>query len=95
MILIISCTYLIKPYFSNFTTKWARSPGGRNLGVVMTEGAQWLGQRNFTVKQLKNFGFGKKDLEGVIVEEARDLVEHIDSLGGLVKVNDSLLLFLF
>ena len=56
----------------------------------MTEGAQWLGQRNFTVKQLKNFGFGKKDLEGVIVEEARDLVEYIDSLGGLVKVNDSL-----
>ena len=53
----------------------------------MTEGAQWLGQRNFTVKQLKNFGFGKKGLEGVIVE---DLVEHIDSLGGLVKVNDSL-----
>ena len=56
----------------------------------MTEGAQWLGQRNFTVKQLKNFGFGKKDLEGVIVEEARDLVEHIESLGDIVKVNDSL-----
>ena len=56
----------------------------------MTDGARWIGQRNFTVKQLKNFGFGKKDLEDVIIEQARDLVDHIESLGDLVKVDSSL-----
>ena len=56
----------------------------------MTEGAQWLGQKNFTVRQLKNFGFGKKDLEDVIVDEARDLVAYIESKEGLLRVNGSL-----
>ena len=46
----------------NYTTDWARSTGGRSLGVVMTDGKQWLGQKLFTVKQLRNFGFGKTSL---------------------------------
>merc|ERR1712215_230632 len=39
---------------SNHTTLWARSTNGVSLGVVMTDGARWVGQRNFTVRQLKN-----------------------------------------
>ena len=56
----------------------------------MTEGAQWIGQKNFTVKCLKNFGFGKKDLEGVIIEQACELVDYIESFKGSVPVNGSL-----
>ena len=32
-------------------------------GYISTSGKRWSSQRNFTVKHLKNFGFGKKDLE--------------------------------
>ena len=56
----------------------------------MTDGARWLGQRNFTVKQLKNFGFGKKDLEVAIFKEARDLVDHMLTLGEQIKIDSSL-----
>ena len=56
----------------------------------MTEGAQWIGQKNFTVKCLKNFGSGKKDLEGVIIEQACELVDYIESFKGSVPVNGSL-----
>ena len=56
----------------------------------MTEGARWTGQRNFTVKQLKNFGFGKRDLEVGISKEANDLVNHMLSLGEQVKIDSSL-----
>jgi len=43
----------------------------------MTDGKRWSSQRNFTVKHLKNFGFGKKDLEIVIQREALSLVNHL------------------
>ena len=56
----------------------------------MTDGAQWLGQRNFTVKQLRNFGFGKRGMEEVITKQANDLVDHIKSLGNIAKVDGSL-----
>ena len=56
----------------------------------MTDGARWLGQKNFTVKQLKNFGFGKKSLEGVMVEEAISMIEYIDSFNGNLTVDGTL-----
>jgi len=75
---------------SNHTTNWARSTAGVSLGVVMTEGPRWTGQRNFTVKQLKNFGFGKNELEAGIYKEAKDLVEHMMSQGEEIKIDSSL-----
>merc|ERR1712032_988509 len=62
---------------NNFTTNWARCMGGESLGIVMTDGKRWTSQRSFAVKHLRNFGFGKKDLEVVIEREASSLVEHI------------------
>ena len=42
-----------------------------------SKGKRWASQRNFAVKHLRNFGFGKKDLEVVIEREASNLVEYI------------------
>jgi len=50
---------------------------GESLGIVFTDGKRWASQRNFAVKHLRNFGFGKKDLEVVIEREATSLVNHI------------------
>ena len=47
------------------------------MGIVMTDGKRWASQRNFAVKHLRNFGFGKKGLEVVIEREASNLVQHI------------------
>ena len=47
------------------------------LSVANFKGKRWTSQRNFAVKHLRNFGFGKKDLEVVIEREASNLVEYI------------------
>ncbi len=44
----------------------------------MTEGELWKEQRRFTIKQLKDVGVGKSSLEGIILDEIRDLVSDMN-----------------
>lgn len=44
----------------------------------MTEGELWKEQRRFTIKHLKDVGIGKSSLEGIILDEIRDLVSDMD-----------------
>jgi len=62
----------------NYTTLWARSVGGRNLGLVFTDGQFYWNQKHFAVKHLKNFGFGKTSLQTVIVDQANDLTNFLE-----------------
>ena len=64
--------------FRNYTTLWARSVGGRNLGLVFTDGQFYWNQKHFAVKHLKNFGFGKTSLQTVIVDQANDLTSFLE-----------------
>ena len=66
----------------NYTTKWARSLGGKNLGVVFTDGSFYNSQKLFLVKQLKQFGFGKTSLETVIVEQANSMANYLEENAG-------------
>lgn len=75
---------------SNVITDWIRSTGGVSLGLVWSEGSSWTSQRNFTLKQLKNFGFGKRDLETAIWKEADEFVDYMLSLGDEVRIESSL-----
>ena len=75
---------------SNFTTRWARSVGGTNQGIVFTDGPLYHSQKHFMVKQLRNFGFGKTSLETVMVEQANLLTEHLEANTGQVLVNNEL-----
>ena len=56
----------------------------------MTDGAGWLGQKNFTVKQLKTLGLNRK--ANVMFGEALGLVQDIGSFGGYLTVDSSFLL---
>ncbi|XP_023347441.1 methyl farnesoate epoxidase, partial [Eurytemora carolleeae] len=51
---------------------------GQKLGLLFNDGEAWKTQRRFVLKTLKDFGFGKKGLEGVLVEEA-------DKIGDLFR----------
>ena len=75
---------------SNFTTRWARSVGGTNQGIVFTDGPLYHSQKHFMVKQLRNFGFGKTSLETVMVEQANLLTQHLEANTGKVLVNNEL-----
>ena len=66
----------------NYTTQWARSLGGKNLGVALTDGAFYNRQKLFLVKQLKQFGFGKTSLETVIVDQANSMASYLEENAG-------------
>ena len=46
-------------------------------GLAVSEGEQWMAQRRFALRNLRDFGFGKKSMEGVAQE---DIVELINGL---------------
>lgn len=43
-------------------------------GIVAAEGQQWSEQRRFALRHLRDFGFGKKSMEGCIQDDATDLI---------------------
>ena len=46
-------------------------------GLVVTEGQEWLEQRRFCFKTLKNFGFGKSSLETIMQEEIKNFCSEL------------------
>lgn len=47
------------------------------VGVFFTDGPFWVNQRRFTLRHLRDFGFGKKSMEGLMLEEVDDLIDEI------------------
>ena len=45
-------------------------------GIVFTEGSKWSAQRRFSLKTLKDFGFGRKSIEGSIHFEVEEMIEN-------------------
>lgn len=45
-------------------------------GIVFNEGQTWLEQRRFTIKVLRDFGFGKQSMEEAVGNEVRDLITY-------------------
>ena len=43
---------------------------GKKQGLIFNDGDSWKSHRRFTLKTLKDFGFGKSSLESVLIEEA-------------------------
>ncbi|CAG0914187.1 unnamed protein product [Notodromas monacha] len=48
-----------------------------NTGLILSSGTPWKEQRRFTLRTLRDFGFGKTSLEGIILDELRELVAEI------------------
>ena len=65
----------------NYSEKWwmrnVRGSNGVVYGIINTGGRVWQDQRRFALQKLKDFGFGRNGLDGVIQEEANELVESL------------------
>jgi len=47
-------------------------------GFFFTDGPFWVEQRRFSLRHLRDFGFGKRSLEGIILDEAEELIKRLD-----------------
>ena len=65
------------------------SADGTQRGILQSTGQEWQEQRRFTMKQLKDIGFGKSSMEDLILEE----VEKLSQL--LIKVRNKTRLMLW
>jgi len=52
------------------------------LGVLFADGDEWVEQRKFTFRHLKEFGFGKNTTESVINEEMEHVISHLRETAG-------------
>jgi cytochrome P450 len=65
-------------------------------GIIFTRGKAWTDQRRFTLKVLKDFGFGKSSMEDTLVEEVDKFCKQIKKSIGIavnpgLKMNISIL----
>ena len=59
---------------------------GEALGIIAAKGKFWQEQRRFTVKSLKDLGFGRNKLDTIIHEEVNILIEDLISRSGVGDV---------
>lgn len=50
---------------------------GKRRGILFTDQGFWQEQRRFVIKNLREFGFGRRDMGDAIAEEAQELVKSI------------------
>ena len=62
-------------------------------GIIHTQGHHWMTQRRFSLKTLKDFGFGRKSLENAITTEIDLIIEEF--LSKEVCINSSLKFYFF
>jgi hypothetical protein len=48
-------------------------------GVIFTDGPYWLELRRFTLRHLRNFGYGKTSMESLIMQEVDDLIKEMST----------------
>jgi hypothetical protein len=54
--------------------------GLRAHGIMNTEGAEWEELRRFTLRQLRDFGFGKQTMETYIMDELNELIQRLKDM---------------
>jgi len=47
-------------------------------GIIVSQKDPWMQQRRFTLKTLRDFGFGKQGMEGLILEEVSKFKSYLD-----------------
>ncbi|OXA48871.1 methyl farnesoate epoxidase [Folsomia candida] len=55
----------------------AARTGGTIRGILFQDGSEWMEQRRFTIRQLRSFGFGKRSMEHLVMDEVTELADTL------------------
>ncbi|TRY81001.1 hypothetical protein TCAL_13811 [Tigriopus californicus] len=79
-----------KALTETMTAFFASHPGEKNGGIVFSHGDQWTEQRRFALKTLRDFGFSKKNMEDVIMDEVYKMIDILKDTEDSVSLNQAL-----
>ncbi|XP_066996047.2 methyl farnesoate epoxidase [Anabrus simplex] len=51
----------------------------KRLGIAWNDGPDWVEQRRFTLRHLKEFGFGRTSMEQFVIEEFEELEKELEN----------------
>lgn len=63
----------------------------KQIGIAFVDGEMWQEQRRFTMRHLKDLGFGKTSIESQMMDEIHDLMEDMQksaSASGIVNFKE-------
>ena len=60
--------------------KYIRGTNGVVRGIIHNSGAVWQEQRRFALRALRDFGFGKSDMESFINEEVQQFCDSAEDV---------------
>lgn len=64
---------------------------GGQQGVITTNGSVWEEQRRWSLRKLRDYGFGKTSMEGMIMDEVNETIERLNkTTGEYITVKDKL-----
>ena len=61
-----------------------------SAGIVFNEGPSWQQLRRFTLKTLKEFGFGKAGMQELVMEEVEHFLDHLREGNTIVDMSSQL-----
>lgn len=51
---------------------------GAVLGIIMTDGDLWKETRRFSLRHLRDFGYGKANMESSVMDEVHNVIDHLE-----------------
>ena len=64
---------------------------GRQPGILFSQGKYWREQRRFMLRNLRDFGFGKSEMEDTILDEVEELIDELkENVGKPICLDNTL-----
>ncbi|XP_023317762.1 methyl farnesoate epoxidase-like [Trichogramma pretiosum] len=69
--------FLNRREFDGRPNRFELRNNGKKMGIVLNDGQDWIDQKRFLLKALKDFGFGKQSMEDLVLQDVEMLCDIV------------------